>query len=172
MVDAANRIKKGTGQYLFFTYLEEWERINHRRVRVRQVPLNLEITPYIRQGLHDLLLGELKTVRLKEGNLDVVIERRERRQHHLSTSTVRFPGSQVAYRQSDFLRLEAQARAACFRLNGVQTRYLAMRRGIRHPQSLRDCTSHAKLNIRRADYSKFSAALPRYRLGHRSVSPP
>ncbi|MCR6635112.1 hypothetical protein [Devosia sp.] len=83
MVDAANRIKKGTGQYLFFTYLEEWERINHRRVRVRQVPLNLEITPYIRQGLHDLLLGELKTVRLKEGNLDVVIERRERRQHHL-----------------------------------------------------------------------------------------
>lgn len=85
LVAAANKIKKGSGRYLYFNYQHEWEHIEGRSVRVRQIPADLEITPYIECGLNELLRnGDARpSVRLKEGRLDVVIERRATGQNAL-----------------------------------------------------------------------------------------
>jgi len=84
LVEAANRIQRGAGHFLYFTYLEERENVEGRSVRIRQVPRALKITPYIEYALKELILGQQPNeIRLKEGRLDVVIERRSRRQHQL-----------------------------------------------------------------------------------------
>ena len=84
-VQAANRIERGVGSYLHFTYGEEWEHLGSRQVRVRQIPRNLKITPYIERGLRILIemAGPRPMVRLKEGKLDVLIQRKTEKQHHL-----------------------------------------------------------------------------------------
>ncbi|ODT74150.1 MAG: hypothetical protein ABS76_37605 [Pelagibacterium sp. SCN 64-44] len=85
LVEAANKIKKGSGRNLYFNYLEEWESIEGRRVRVRQIPSDLKITPYIEWGITELLrkTDERPVVRLKEGGLDVAIERKAQKQNAL-----------------------------------------------------------------------------------------
>lgn len=85
LVEAANKIEKGVGAYLHFTFNEEWEHINGRRVRIRQIPTNLEVTPYVQWGLQELLkiTSPQPIVRLKEGKLDVLIQRKTEKQHSL-----------------------------------------------------------------------------------------
>lgn len=82
LAEAANKIEKGLGQYLYFTYLEEWQSVEGRRVRVRQIPSDLTVTPYIEWGISELLrkTDERPVVRLKEGSLDVLIERKNHKQ--------------------------------------------------------------------------------------------
>ena len=85
LVEAANKIKRGSGRYLYFNYLDEWEKVENRRVRVRQIPSDLKITPYIERGIAELLrtTDARPVVRLKEGKLDVAIERRAQKQNAL-----------------------------------------------------------------------------------------
>lgn len=85
LVHAANKMRKGIGSFLHFTYGEEWEYVESRRVRVRQIPRNFKITPYIEWGLRTLIEKSepLPMVRLKEGELDVLIQRKAEKQHQL-----------------------------------------------------------------------------------------
>lgn len=82
LLEVANRAQKGSGRYLYFNYLEEWENVEGRRVRVRQIPSDLKVTPYIEWAIAELLRKNDKRpiVRIKEGKLDVAIERRAEKQ--------------------------------------------------------------------------------------------
>lgn len=87
----ANRLRKGSGQRLSYYFFEESDWKNGESLRWVCVPRNLSLTPYIKDALKHWLktenLSNGDQIRLKEGELDVVISWHDQNQTQYNFQT-------------------------------------------------------------------------------------